>query len=129
MEVIKGDFVGILLHIMKETAHEIAAEELRACYQEGGIVAGTHHFTDYWGRDGFFASMGAMAIEDYAVVRNMVETFFNYQRSDGMIPYRVMNGPVTLGKYLGHPKKSEKPSPTYKLRGFGQKFSTEQPWQ
>ncbi len=104
---------------MKETANEIAIDELRACYQEGGIVAGTHHFTDYWGRDGFFASMGAMAIDDYDVVRNMVETFFNYQRKDGMIPYRVMNGPVTIGKYFGHPKKSEKPSPTYRLRGFG----------
>lgn len=104
---------------MKETAHGIATDELQACYLDGGIVAGTHHFTDYWARDGFFASMGAMAIEDTTVVRNMVETFFKFQRSDGMIPYRVMNGPADLNKYLGHPTKYKEPRPTYKLRGYG----------
>ena len=104
---------------MTEKASRIATEELRACYQEGGIVAGTHHFTDYWGRDGFFASMGALAIQDFEVVRNMVDTFFDHQRADGMIPYRVMNGPVSIGKYFGQHKKYDKPVPTFKLRGFG----------
>jgi glycogen debranching enzyme len=104
---------------MKEIARRIATEELRACYQEEGIVAGTHHFSDYWGRDGFFASMGSLAIEDYKIVRSMVDLFFEHQRPDGMIPYRVMNGPADLGKYLGHSRKFKEPVPTYELRGKG----------
>jgi glycogen debranching enzyme len=104
---------------MIENAPQIATEELQACYMEGGIVAGKHHFTDYWGRDGFFASLGAMAIEDFEVVRSMVDTFFDNQRADGMIPYRVMNGPVNVGKYLGLKQKFEQPKPTFKLRGRG----------
>jgi hypothetical protein len=49
----------------------------------------------------------------------MVDLFFDHQRSDGMIPYRVMNGPITIGKYFGRSKKYAEPLPTYKLRGFG----------
>ena len=50
-------------------AIEIATEELRACYFKQGIVAGTHHFTDYWARDAFFASFGSLAIGDTKIVR------------------------------------------------------------
>lgn len=105
-----------------KTAFEIAKKDLRLCYYPHGIVAGRHHFTDYWARDGYFAGMGAMAIGDYAIVRKMLSLFFSYQRSDGLIPYRIMNGPmVSLGKYfLGKSSHYKEPKPTYKLRGIGQ---------
>lgn len=100
-------------------AEDIAKQQLRACYGDFGILAGAHHFTDYWARDGFFASMGSVEIGDFEIVVKMIELFFGYQRADGMVPYRVMNGPVTIGKYFGKVKKYVVPSPTYKLRGFG----------
>ncbi|MEK6916985.1 MAG: amylo-alpha-1,6-glucosidase [Nanoarchaeota archaeon] len=98
-------------------AYKIAKKELRECYEKHGIVAGRHHFSDYWGRDGFFASLGAIEIGDVDVVKKMVELFYAHQNSKGLIPYRLMNGPVTLAKYLGKDtKKFEHPRPTYRLR-------------
>lgn len=35
---------------------DIAISNLRSCYSRFGILAGRHHFTDYWARDGFFAA-------------------------------------------------------------------------
>ena len=49
-------------------AKEIAMNNLRDCYWPDGIVAGKHHFTDYWARDGFFAALGALQIGDKKVV-------------------------------------------------------------
>lgn len=104
---------------MTEKAREIAIRELRACYQEHGPVAGTHHFTDYWGRDGYFALQGSLAIGDTEIAEKLVNLFFAFQRKDGLLPYRVMNGPVTVGKYFGKPGKYKEPSPSYNLRGYG----------
>ena len=111
----------ILLHSMKKNQKtlNIVLSNLRSCYTQDGIIAGRHHFTDYWARDGFFAAFGSLAIEDIEIVKKMVDLFFSYQRLDGLIPYRIMRGPVSLGKYLGHPTFYDKPQPTYKLRGFG----------
>lgn len=97
----------------------IATEELRKCYASGGIIAGNHHFTDYWARDGFFASLGSLAIGDFSVVEKMIKLFYKHQRPDGLIPYRIMRGPVSLFKYLGRPSFFPSPRPTYRLRGFG----------
>lgn len=102
-----------------DQAKTIAIRGLRACYRSQGIVAGNHHFTDYWARDGFFAAMGAKEIGDEKIVEEMVELFFEFQREDGLIPYRVMNGPMHIGKYFGREKKFAKPRPTYRLRGLG----------
>jgi glycogen debranching enzyme len=98
----------------------IAKQNLRACYQTHGIIAGPHHFTDYWARDAFFASLGSLAIGDTEIVSKMVDLFFTHQRDDGLIPYRIMRGPISLSKYQGHPKFYKQLRPTYKLRGFGQ---------
>lgn len=95
----------------------IASNELRACYSDSGILAGTHHFTDYWARDAYFASLGSLSIGDIYIVEKTLENFYSYQRSDGLIPYRIMRGPVNLNKYLGKPSFYPKPKPTYKLRG------------
>lgn len=105
--------------LFKQALHQ-ASISLRACYTKQGIVAGPHHFTDYWARDSFFASLGALELGDREVVEKMVRLFFSHQRADGMLPYRLMQGPVTLGKYFGKPKFYKKPKPTFRLRDFGQ---------
>ncbi len=97
----------------------VAEKDLKACFWKQGIVAGNHHFTDYWARDGFFAALGALAIDEVEIVEKTVKLFFGHQRDDGLIPYRIMNGPVTLGKYFGRPKHYQNPKPTYRLRGWG----------
>ncbi len=99
-----------------------ASTSLRACYTDQGIVAGPHHFTDCWARDSFFASLGALELGDQEVVAKMVQLFFTYQRDDGMLPYRIMRGPVTLGKYLGKPKFYKQPKATFRLRDLGQEI-------
>lgn len=100
-------------------AQKITLNSLRKCYRDYGIIAGPHHFTDYWARDGFFAAFGALSVGDDQIVRQMLKLFFTHQRRDGLIPYRLMRGPVTLGKYLGFPKYYSQPRPTYRLRGLG----------
>lgn len=98
---------------------EMASLELRSCYTKDGIIAGKHHFTDYWARDGYFAALGSILIGDQLIVKNMVNLFYGFQRDDGLIPYRIMRGPITIGKYLGRPKYFEESKPTYHLRGIG----------
>lgn len=102
-----------------QKARQVATTCLRACYQTDGIIAGPHHFTDYWARDGYFAALGALELGDTDIVDRQLALFFSHQRSTGEIPYRVMRGPISLGKYLGHPTFYTKPRPTYRLRGFG----------
>ncbi|MCL4386960.1 hypothetical protein M1307_01010, partial [Patescibacteria group bacterium] len=106
------------MHSKLKEAIKIATGELRACYTNEGIIAGTHHFTDYWARDGFFAALGSLAIGDQQIVEKMLKTFYKYQRPDGLIPYRIMRGPVTLSKYKGNPPSYPIPRPTYRLRGI-----------
>lgn len=97
----------------------IATKELRSLYTNTGIVAGGHHFTDYWARDGFFAALGALKIGDIDIIEKSVKLFFSHQRTDGLIPYRIMRGPVSIGKYFGKPTFYKNPIPTYKLRDIG----------
>lgn len=104
----------------RDKATKIATDSLRGCYAENGIIAGPHHFTDYWARDGYFAALGSLAIGDHKIVKKMISLFFSHQRSDGLIPYRIMRGPLSLSKYLGRPKFYPSPKPTYNLRGIGQ---------
>lgn len=102
-----------------EQAVTIATKNLRACYQKDGIIAGPHHFTDYWARDGYFAAFGSLMLEDQTVITRMVDLFFKHQNNLGQIPYRIMRGPVTLRKYFGKPSQYAEPKPTYKLRNIG----------
>jgi len=106
-----------------EQAYEIAKKELRDCYDKFGIVAGRHHFSDYWGRDGFFGALGSLELGDLGIVRKQIDLFYKNQRADGLIPYRLMNGPVNLGKYLGKKqKKYDFPRPNYRLRNIFQEI-------
>jgi len=70
-------------------ALEIAADSLRKCYAENGILAGRKHFDDYWARDGFFASLGACALGDYEIVKKQLKLFLSKQKTNGEIPLRI----------------------------------------
>lgn len=101
-------------------AWTIAVNNLKACYFTSGILAGRHHFTDYWARDGFFAAFGSLFIGDQEIVEKMVELFFRFQRSDGLIPYRIRNSQITPGRYFGfYLKPFPYPKPSYRLREVG----------
>lgn len=102
-----------------DKALNIATTSLRACYLSPAIVAGPHHFTDYWARDAYFGAFGSLSLGDTKIIDDTISLFFSYQRLDGLIPYRIMRGPISLAKYFGKPKLYRNPKPTYRLRGFG----------
>jgi hypothetical protein len=70
-------------------AYEIAVAELRACYDEFGIVAGRHHYNDYWTRDAAFAWSAALELGDWPVVQRHLEFLSRLQRKDGMVPFLI----------------------------------------
>ncbi|GEM_PF-350979 len=80
-------------------AYRIAVRDLRACYNPGGIVAGRLHFNAYWARDGFWASFGALALDDHDQVAAQLETFIEFQRANGCIPVRLEFVGETVGGY------------------------------
>lgn len=83
-----------------QKASEIALSDLRQCYSSEGILAGTHQFSDYWARDGLFASWGALSAGDLDIVRKELELLLVFQAPDGQLPLRV--GQYFLGlKMLG----------------------------
>lgn len=70
-------------------AYDIAKKSLRACYAERGIFAGTGHFDDYWARDSFFASLGALELGDIKVVKKNLDLFLEFMRPNGQLPLRI----------------------------------------
>jgi glycogen debranching enzyme len=95
-------------------ALEIARADLRACFTREGIAAGKQHFVDLWARDSFFACFGALSLKELAMVRITLQTFLNYQRTDGLLPYRLLRSSINLSKYFGRPKYLTKPAPNYR---------------
>ncbi len=71
-----------------QNAFLIACNALRSCYKDG-ILAGMHHFDDYWARDSFFAGLGCMEIKDYEIVKKNMTLFISYMSREGQIPLRV----------------------------------------
>lgn len=87
------------------TGEEIAIQALKSNYGEKGIYAGQHQFKDYWARDSFFASLGAISIGDYEIVKKNLELFAENQKEDGQIPLRVGAKRIEW-HFLGiHPKQ------------------------
>lgn len=75
--------------------YEIAARDLRACYNPDGIVAGRTHFNAYWARDGFWGVFGSLELRDFDQVRNHLEFFAKAQLPSGELPAKI--------EYLDHP--------------------------
>lgn len=80
-------------------AYAIAVRDLRACYNPDGIVAGRLHFNAYWGRDGFWALFGALAVGDDAQALAQLNTFMRFQAPSGVLPVRVEFVGHTFGSY------------------------------
>jgi glycogen debranching enzyme len=74
---------------MIQAAYQTAKKSLRKCYTDKGIVAGTTHFSDYWARDGLFASMGAVDIGDYEQAKKELQLMLDNQKEDGQLPLRI----------------------------------------
>jgi len=75
-------------------AYEIAARDLRACYNPDGIVAGRTHFNAYWARDGFWGVFGALELRDFDQAHRHLDFFAKAQRPNGELPAKI--------EYLGH---------------------------
>ena len=63
-------------------AWTIAHKALKECYKGPGIIAGKHHFDDFWARDSFFASWGSLAAGDFTEVRSNLDLFFRFQKKE-----------------------------------------------
>jgi glycogen debranching enzyme len=81
---------------------DIAISELRSCYGDVGIFAGLRQFKDYWARDSFFASYGALAVKDYDIVHKNLNLFLRHQDKHGQIPLRIgVTAPGVVLAYVG----------------------------
>lgn len=99
------------MNIGVPTAVAIARRDLSACMTSIGYAAGTHHFVDLWARDSLFACFADFTSKECRVT---VETFLQYQRKDGLIPYRIRRSSLSLKKYLGHPVLLNQPIPDFR---------------
>lgn len=72
-----------------ENAKLIAVRSLRECYRKDGIIAGIHHFNDYWARDSFLASWGSIVIGDSEIVKHNLRLFAKWMDDDGLVPRRL----------------------------------------
>ncbi len=69
---------------------KIAIQGLRSCYGKKGIYAGLHQFRGYWARDSMWASLGALELKDYNVVKENLQLFLDFEK-EGRIPLRIGN--------------------------------------
>lgn len=100
-------------------ALEIATRDLVTCLLPVGIVNGTHHFTDLWARDSFFASFGVNRIGRSKFTEVTLELFLSHQKPDGLLPYRILRSPTTFLKYLGRPRYYQTPRSSFRSRQSG----------
>src|SRR3990172_9610740 len=96
-----------------KSAEEIAKENLRNCFQGKGITASTDHFNDFWARDSFYASWGALEAGETRQVKSNLDLFIKYQKKNGQIPRRIDRFFVMLN-YLGIKIRRKKLKPAYK---------------
>lgn len=89
--------------MIEKKAYEIATRSLRKNYKKNGIFAGSTHFSDYWARDSFYSSLGALELGDYAAVRRNLELFLSKINKDGQVPLRIgASSVVQVLKFFGH---------------------------
>ncbi|HOI18836.1 MAG TPA: amylo-alpha-1,6-glucosidase [Candidatus Woesearchaeota archaeon] len=78
------------MKMLQKKVKSLAIKSLRKCYYQNGIYAGLHQFKDYWARDSFYASLGALEIRDLGIVRKNLELFLRFEKK-GKIPLRIGN--------------------------------------
>ena len=100
-------------------ARKIASQEIRSCITRQGILAGAHHFVDFWARDSLFAVFGANRIGLGEASRNTINTFLSYKLWDGRIPFLIRRSRLTPGKYFGHNSYHETPVPQFRSSQSG----------
>lgn len=93
-------------------AFQIANNNLRACFEDDGIVASVDHFSDFWSRDAFYASWGLLEMGEFEKVKSNLNLFIKYQEKNGQIPRRIDRYFVGLN-YLGIKIKRKKLKPRY----------------
>ena len=96
-----------------EKALQIAAQDLRACYEDDKIIAGRRHFDDYWARDAFFAIRGSKELGDLKVVKNTLQLFLDHQKENGQIPRKIVRHNTLLKYILKIRKQRKKIKPIY----------------
>lgn len=86
------------------SAYEIAKRDLKSCYGSQGIFAGSTHFKNYWARDSFYASLGAIQLKDYEIVKKNLLLFLEKSKkisSDKLlVPLRIGDKNIFLS-FLG----------------------------
>ncbi len=76
------------------TAYATAKNSLRKCYGAKGILATPVKPNEYIARNGFWASLGAVRLEDFEPVQKHLELFLHHQRHDGLIPHKISKSGV-----------------------------------
>lgn len=69
-------------------AIDIASRTLRENYGERGILAGRKNYSQYWLRDGAFASFGSLSLGDREIVGKALREFGGRTKK-GMVPMRI----------------------------------------
>jgi glycogen debranching enzyme len=92
----------------------IARSSLLSCNTQIGVCAGAHHFVDLWARDSLFATFGLFSKNELREAKTTIETFLRYQRSDGLIPYRILRSKASFAKYFGYPTYLSVPKPNFR---------------
>jgi glycogen debranching enzyme len=72
-----------------EKAYRVCQNILKNAYQENGINAGETHFSDVWLRDSCFASIGALCLNDTAIVKQALTKIMDNMKDDGQCPLRI----------------------------------------
>lgn len=102
-----------------ERAYGIAYNNLLACETSIGLAAGAHHFVDLWARDSLFATFGLVEKKDLPTAKTTIETFLNFQRKDGLIPYRILRSSTNIAKYFGKPSYLTSPKADFRSHQSG----------
>lgn len=79
------------MHPSVKSAYEIALNDLRRCYTDKGIVAGrkSKRLHQYWARHSFYASLGALHLNDDEKVKRNLSLFASMQKRNGIIPNQI----------------------------------------
>ena len=98
----------------------IAAENLRSGIRTRFLArglgkeimhAGYRNFRECWARDFAFTSYGLIALEQYSVVKDTLDSFFWHQKEDGQLPIKLYSMNVItrfLHSFLGREQPTEK---------------------